>query len=263
MQMNELRRMTYLDATGIDMYVPRLRLQHAPQPKLCELPVAKTSESRPAESLQTERASPARGPSSIAELLATTSERTESDNEFTAKDHVDHSDSGSAVEEKITGEIPVAEQSVAFSLGLWSTDSALQIVDSVDPQDALPTHQLLTNILIARNLMRTQLPARELLSWPVNPKAEQSGWTAAHAFISDFFDGRFQAKPAKAILVFGEAAAKVLMGEEFSFEERCWQTTSHSLFDIPVVVMPALKTLLYQPKEKQTLWRVLSTLSLD
>lgn len=263
--------MTYLEAAGIEMYVPRFLLHAAPAPVKCELPIlSEPSQSGSIQAIQpiADQAdlspSSARSSSQIAAL-------------FDSKSPDPKNASAEVTEE--TKEIPMVSEltetqqiapdlhelsaeaeSIQFTLALWNTDSGLQIIDSVDPQDAIPTQLLLSNILIAHHLMKIQLPGHELLSWPVDQKNKNASWDEARAFMTDFLEGRFLSKPPKAILAFGDTAVTALLGKESLDNDVLFQQLRHAEINLPVLVLPSLKQLLYAPDQKGKLWQALSSL---
>ena len=154
----------------------------------------------------------------------------------------------------------VESQNASFNLALWFIpDCNIQVVDSRQPQDALPTEALLTNILVATEFLKAGLPVAELQSWPLLGSDDLS-WAAASSFLNDFLSYRFQTKPAKAFLLFGEDAAKAVLGERFDFENQLFSKVPVDEYKVHALVLPSLRDLLYAPQSKRQLWSLLTSL---
>lgn len=281
--MNELTRMQYLDAMGIDMFVPTVRLPHAKASSQCPLPCV---ELLPAASNETsldaiepvdvdDHAVGVNGPVSVANVLAdlrgecgekerpepalqpapisTSHHTTSKESEGAAL-----SISPSPSESIITPELVSAH----FTLGMWRVEPHLQIIDSRLAGDALPTDVLLRNILKIHDLLPQPMPAQEILHWPLPGVAlTDTSWGAAHDMVISFLEGRLSANPVSAFLVFGEDAFCALMGETANFTEALYQSVTVDSFATEVIVLPSLRSLLHNPLEKKRLWPVLQRLS--
>jgi len=188
---------------------------------------------------------------------------TSADNHVVRSSETSPSTSPSSTDISHTGETvanKVESQNASFNLALWFIpDCNIQVVDSRQPQDALPTEALLTNILVATEFLKAGLPVAELQSWPLLGSDDLS-WAAASSFLNDFLSYRFQTKPAKAFLLFGEDAAKAVLGERFDFENQLFSKVPVDEYKVHALVLPSLRDLLYAPQSKRQLWSLLTSL---
>lgn len=208
--MNELIRMQYIDAMGIDMFVPRRQLLNAKASGLCDLPVrVKSGESVGAPSaLADHLISDARGelehrplskssgaavqsiledftkPSKDNRSVSSTSSPISSSEALThnQSEAIASKSEKSAVVENVFSLISrkVSREKVDFSLGLWRVGHDLQVIDSRSRGDALPTETLLRNILRSHECISSpqQVPPQEIINWPLGD----------HAAVVDSFD---------------------------------------------------------------------------
>ncbi len=289
---DEHRRAQYLDAMGLDTYVPRWVLPNALAPVACELGVeVGVEELRVVDKPETEER--VEYHSSALSSEAVTAGASESVGEEPAqplsREQVSSLNEGlSSVLAELSGEAPkreprkiealpesvseeevlksvdlsdvaVAQEKAKFNLGLWFTDTKIQILDSRKEGDALPTEVFLSNLLLGNALIQNRLPAMETQVWPFPGASEgEQGWVAACAMMSDFFQFRFEQSPATAIFAFGEEAARVILGADFNYQDACFSSVPSDDYGIPVTVLPSLRDFLYQPELKRKLWSALS-----
>ena len=289
--MNEQRRAHYLEAMGLDTYVPRWRLPNACSPVACELafeePVPQTADSDKSLRAVTETGvasdvlstDQARSPgSSLSSPLSNSLSRSLSKDlsnvladlsgskttrssvlgdDANSADSVTQNASESASESGLGHEHAEAK----FHLGLWYTDTGLQVLDSREEGDALPIEVFLSNVLVGNGLIHSALPPMETQNWPFPGALEKERtWKAACIMLSDFFQARFQHSPARAILAFGEDAAKSILGEDLDFAERRFSSCVSENYNLPVYILPALREFLYEPDLKRALWEAFSPL---
>jgi len=277
--MNEARRMQYLEAMGVDTFVPRFLLSNTLAPRLCVLPV---------ESQPQAVAVASTGGLALAEVtvpkIESQSLRTLNEGLNSVLAELDLDRPSSRTRSKPTGKSSKESSSVPseiietqaarseinaatvldtftvanFNLGMWFSDAGIQIIDSREPTDALPTETLLNNLLTACGLSKSVLPPMEVQVWPIpGPQEGDQSWSAACDMMVDFLDARFTHSPAKGIVVLGQAATKAILGETADFEALCFSTVTPKGFNLPVTILPALRALLYTPAEKRRIWSAL------
>ena len=309
--MNEAIRMHYLEAMGVDMFVPRKRLVNAPEATLCRLPQKCVSDiagagasaimhpavakSGPALGRsKSEHSSPEENlsinpNSSLSSVLADIGAvvDAESDNQgrglkeapqasevsasvAEVKDFsvVGDSKGDASAHSKLASSIatitsPEINQAVELQpanlyLGLWHTANGILVLDEMAPGDALPTDALLGNILSANGLLPAGLPSLEVQRWPVpGAVGGDPTWAGACEMMRDFLDGRSVSAPIRALILCGESAAKAVFGEDFDHSSSCFSEQNVPGFEYSGLVLPSLKTMLYQPELKKNIWRAL------
>ena len=279
--MNELTRMQYLDAMGIDMFVPTMRLSNAKVSVLCPLPEAEIlpsasnealsdigsnlSQAQPsadspikATSIVASSLSEATSPVAVANVLADLRGDAKP-NRVPAPNPTVSSDEQAASPHALVKLTPAK-----FTLGMWRVGTHLQVLDSRAEGDALPTDVLLRNILRAHDLLPQSMPSQEILHWPLPGVAlSDTSWAAAHEMVMSFLEGRLLANPVTHFVLFGEDAFCALMGEAeaANFTDALYQTVAVDAFAADAIVLPSLRYLLNNPLEKKLLWPIMQLLS--
>lgn len=264
--MNEAIRMQYLEAMGLDSYVPRVRLPNAPTPQRCELPVVSAA-------IASSAAAPANQSLDVADTQSATAIdnnalRTLSDGLNSVLADLGVKPKNTQVErpeavEAVNDEAILSVEQAEFTLALWFIHGMdIQVVDTRNINDALPTDALLCSILRSVNSQFRALPQVEVQTWPFPGSAGgDNSWAAACSMMEDFFEHRFVKTQAKSILVFGIDAAKALLGEHIDFDALCYRCVkSAEPLGLPVIVLPSLRDLLYTPLSKKHLWSALAPL---
>lgn len=284
--MNELTRMQYLDAMGIDMFVSRMRLPHSKKPTLCLLPetVPKVVSSVPSVELtgrrideahahrKHEASSPLPSSSIVSNVLAvlrnepSSAEADSTIDDSTMDDSCETqagklasrvtetpTNNASLLSHNVSGEDEDRWASARFVLGLWRVGTYLQIVDSRSDGDALPTDLLLSNILTAHQLTSEPLAPQEILHWPLVNNSDDS-WAAAHEMMTSFLEGRLLSHPASLFILFGADAFHAVMGAAADYEQARYQMVPVEVFSVDALVLPSLSELLHQPENKKLLW---------
>ncbi len=239
------------------MFVPRKRLVNAPAPRPCRLPRVKK------EAVVTPVETPAqRGEGlSSAQSLATNIASKIAEKQPYKRDRAAVESPSILVPEQ---QKDVAASDANFVLNLWFSDKNIQVIDSRSRDDALPTATLLANILLVNGLLRMNLPAAEIQCWPLaDHNIEDKSWAAAQSMMSDFLSARFSQKAPQALLLFGEAAVKAVLGEKSQFQSLCFTHHFSEEFSTPVYIFPSLKDILYSPDLKKPLWQAMHSLRTD
>lgn len=272
--MNEQRRMQYLDAMGIDMFVPRFVLAGAALSSQCELPVAKQAAAPAA----------AKGVASVLDgiggdiggavggSVGSAAAANEPAQERTSRaplglvsepEKPKPQKSASSTVSSILADLQaktVVKPSAKFFLQLWRVHADLLVVDSRKPGQALPTDTLLTNILKAYGQLPQSLPRAEKLQWPmVDDATKDHSWTAAQEMVQSFLEGRLLSNPVKHILLFGDDAIRAVLGgdaEQSKAPQECFHRPADA-FACEAYCMPSLGEILLQPLLKRPVWHLL------
>lgn len=205
--MNEYQRMQYLDAMGIDTFVPRFLLPSAKASLQCRVSTQDAANTTSADfsssavtdstcyppqtnelgsdelrslsdglnsvlsALDLDASSPVKRSANNTSLNAQPKAEAESLVEKGEPAGTDLSTTGPESAQAQTDNSSANEgahaEAARFNLGLWFTDTQFQVVDSREAQDALPTDTLLTNILVSTGLLNAKLPPMEIQKWPI------------------------------------------------------------------------------------------------
>jgi hypothetical protein len=274
--MNELQRQQYLDAMGVDTYMPRWVLPHAPPPVACDVSFipdeleaglsqgagkagnqAKAASNDAAAPVSTPATGVSAGASAKSEsVLAALTEPVTSVE--AAVEQVQSAD-------KSTAKTSVnAEPVPQFALSIWRVSEQLLVIDSRQAQLALPTEPLLINILVALGYPRKPLPKAEVIRWPMvdNPFV---GQTAADAreMLEAYLDGKLLTHPAKHILLMGEDACRYVLPEVNSVEDQLGKVVALEHHKVDAIVVPSLSTMLLEPEQKRLTWKAIQPLILS
>lgn len=244
--MNEQQRMQYLDAMGIDMFVPRYVLPNALASKPCLLPVAPVAKAAKTANDSTR----SHAPINTNELLASVKEAAlptpDTFNEPASQPSSPHEHRPSVLDsskpivapQKVISPLvdidtssvteslnlsndaaPVVASSDSqdaepahFLLQLWRISDDLLVIDSKVQSEPLPTDRLLANLLFAMRLHRGSLPIADKLQWPlVNSASKDKSWHAAQEMTHYFLEGRLFTSPVKYIFLCGDLAQKAIL----------------------------------------------------
>jgi hypothetical protein len=198
--MLEKHRLTYLDALGIENYMPRYQLTNALPSQLLSddalrEPAAFSTADIHSVELDSGRVIADKNVLGECEkntpdaILPTPSVAVEvmdvlgiapnvsSDVSGNSADVASHSspvdvvegiDKKAAVSEALVNTASTAEKTdIRFSLNIWRIQNELLVIDSREPAAALPTEKLLQNILRSIGYPLAQLPPSDLLRWPL------------------------------------------------------------------------------------------------
>lgn len=259
--MTEQRRMEYLDALGIEQFVPRKRLlgakpslalirsEAAPEPKaegpaisasmaITEAPAATRALQAEAHQPKTQALQP------VAQIVSQVAER------LTATPFADTSSSSARPESPPT--LVPTQKVLRFALTVWHLPGWLWI-DSRQTQQALPTDALLQNMLWALGLKEPVKP--EIIKWPpVESPLQVQDWEQAREMMRSFLTPRLG--PGERLILMGEAAYNACTHGPFDYAERL------AAGDIkhptnPCALLPSLAQILTQPGLKAHIWRQL------
>ncbi|WP_347330838.1 hypothetical protein [Marinimicrobium locisalis] len=246
--MNEYQRQAYLDALGVEQYVPRWLLTVAPEPRACPLPeeVAPEPQVAPAS----DKAAPAPksvAPTPVSEVL----------------DGMRREPSRQRAPEKPTPEpaspaVEPAEPVTPFTLSIWRSPLPVLVLDAREPRAAFPTDRLLRNLLNALGPHDAQRVIEEILPWPlVNNPAVRLTAEDARAELHTWLEAELATGSVRYVLLMGANAARYFLPEGQSYSEALGQVQTLSRFNVSALVAPSLIELLRDPARKRSLWQAL------
>lgn len=267
--MNEAIRMEYMEALGIDMYVPRRVLPTAKPSVQALLPIAK-GPFEEAPDVVAEDASRAieqavaKSPSQLAGIIGQLEEISHSLKPGVRRSSAD--EAPTPVSKRVSEDQQAidtassADKMVRFCLNIWQLPGLL-VVDSHLPRAALPTTQLLSNILKAK-AASAALPHAEMLKWPVLAHEKQGSLVAAREMLESFIKGRLDGASNCQCWLLGQAAFEAIAPLDMSFEERLGQSFSHEALGMFAVCLPSLAHMLKTPSIKALTWRAIKDIPL-
>ncbi|MGS2718481.1 hypothetical protein ACVBE9_09935 [Eionea flava] len=245
--MLEKHRLTYLDALGIENYMPRYVLPNAQPSQLLSddalrepaaFSTADVDDLSPSAPALLPDEPSAQLPKPIApvadELMQSLGIKPASDEPKKASlqpEALARSDTAavadisaqpqSIVKEPVSVDTAVSAvaQGVRFSLNVWRIRDELIVIDSRQPASALPTDKLLQNILRSIGYPLVQLPKSELLRWPLFSQQatrkkmagiveQTSEVDEARAMVQAYVSAQYSKAPVKALLLLGQHAAQ-------------------------------------------------------
>lgn len=144
----------------------------------------------------------------------------------------------------------VAQENISFTLACWQvSDEVLVINGFAHGERANRTQlELLANILRAIGQLSSNLPAAELIEWPLNPGAD-STLEGAKTQLSMFLLGRQQVRPYRWLLAMGDEPARLLAKDDTASLPE--SGSAETLF------IPSLQTMLAEPLCKREVWQAL------
>lgn len=255
--MNELQRLCYLDAMGVDSYVPRLQLPAAKASQLCVVPVVAQLES--AAALQVEMVAAA---TLGANSTATSAVTAVSSGAKAARALFDEPEKkrvkSPAVTvdqlEKTAGSTPIVPQ---FSLSIIRCSNILIMDDAlpgqVNPEEYL---QLLQNMLFALGDGRAQL-IMDKFAWPMSKRTQvDQSEIAVRQTLESFLAKQVDLLNTRYVLAMGETAARYISAEKL---ER-GVFIKHPTLDAQLIHTSSAIAMLTNPLTKRDVWRDLQPL---
>lgn len=246
--LNERARRQYLEAMGIQTYMPRLQLPAAPQAAAVDLSFLPSDLEEGAVSpapTRSESVAAAERPRPSGEVLG---------------ELLDAMGAGTKAAAQSTPSKPAvtplnkATAARALNVSLWQVADLLILADR-HPEQALPVNGLLANILVALNRPAdTRKP--EIIRWPLE------GLALAHAGNADDYflpilQARRPADETSTLLCFGEHISQALCGQGDDASAALNLPGGDSL---PTLRLPSLDRLLLQPALKASVWAAIKYL---
>lgn len=259
--MYEQTRQQYLDALGVQTYMPKWILPSAPLPVQCDLAavrqVALAVERQPKLPLSVVSAQ-----SETSSDSAQTSESVEGllQSMLLTRKSTDIAKPTAA----LTGLSLLAKQQLqanvhSFALNLWQCTGLIVVADR-QVEKALPVSVLLNNILVAlgRSLHDTQ--KAEIIKWPLeNLSAVQAG--PADAYLKSILSARRLAGQETTLLCFGEQSCVNFLGQDVALYTQ-QEVALTDKAPLPALGLPSLETLIETPSLKAQVWNAISYLRL-
>lgn len=291
--MNEIQRQQYLEAMGVDTYMPRWILPSAAAPLACEPVVPESKEHPKQQSSAQPLASPKPLQSQPANAAPVVTHDASPAAEMPKAEAVASTPTKSApldVLATMQSPAPTAKKTTTpasaksilegldnpkrpdprFALSLWRVSDDLMVIDSRHSELALPTEPLLRNIVAALGFDSQPLPKAEVLRWPMFENSyEPQGQDIARETLQAMLEGMLEAKPAKYLLLMGGEACHYLLGTEqlgegfdaqASLDKSLGQSFAMDALSVTAIVVPSLSDMLQQPLLKRGAWRAIQPL---
>ena len=254
--MNELVRMQYLDAMGIDSFVPRMILPAAPLCVACELPVSLVDYEPAAEFIDpleqevSQPATPSPKTTAIVKQLLASGEASPTS----------ATTSRPAVSSGLTLQALLAakpKKQLRFVLTVWQLANGVVFIDSKEPKAALPTSALLGNVV--KGLYPAEsIPKPDSINWPLleSPIALDNALHEAREMTHAFLASRFEVITPKLLIVMGRVASDMVITapQSDSGSMAFGESASPSHLPCAAVYLPSLAELLREPTLKYVIW---------
>lgn len=245
--MQEVRRQQYLDALGIDSYMPRVLLPWAPAPRQAALP--EVAAAAPVVEAPAATARPAASsPTPVAEVLRDMTRAQPAEARKPARDTL-----------SLTREQPVPVATV--HLHLWRPLPQYFIIDDCPPGTALPTHQLLANILRAVSGQRVNPGNPERMRCPINAQlASHYSEEDVRRELQAWFVEAHTRQPAQEVWLMGPAARWFLPADtnpqehQFTRVALSLEGAEHA---VKALIAPSLSAILQDASLKAPLWQAI------
>jgi len=272
--MNERQRLEYLEAIGIDSYMPRLLLPNAPQSQLCQVPVVNTESATSAAIISANDSEPSPSLKSSADSVTHLTAGVKVASEDARINVLSVADVTATNTSDKPGTLahatPVSAPNVTFALSFWRIDEDLLVMDTRHAELALPTEPLLRNILHALGRGMNHLPKAEVVRWPMlDDHFEPQHETAARNMLEAMLEGKVFLKPVKFILLMGAEACHYVMPSDrvnegatpdATLEELLGLAFNLDIFKCTAIVTPSLSDLLQSPSLKASTWQAIQPL---
>ena len=263
--MNEASRMQYLDVLGIDSYMPRRILPGAPRPGACAASPA--FQPLPATVSNLVSAVDFRSAGASPRPDQSRRESDEAARSVVAQPVETGDVAGQPVEEQVEPMGPEGVAEPRFSLGLWLLEGSLLVIDSRQPQAALPTQSLLANLVFAVGY-RQPLPPAEVFNWPLLKVPETNSEPAARDTITAMLEARMESLQIRHCLLLGAAAIYYCADPDYLFALSAYSGGPDAVLNavqgkaVPVaglsvsaIALPSLTQMLSTPGYKADAWR--------
>ena len=295
--MNEVQRQQYLEALGIDSYMPRWILPMAPRSVACAAvvkskPAAASDVYVPASRVAAVAGNPPAAHS--ASVAATAGSASASVSASLSPSQTSPASAAVGMEAlaAVTEQVSVTPTPVIeaparrmtdtaavvdprFALSMWRVSEELLVIDSRQAQLALPTEPLLANILQALGLPRQPLQRAEVLHWPMydHPLAPK-GEAAARETLMAMLEAKLEQHPVPYLLLMGAEACHFVLPAELlpsaaegeggdpssSFAALEGKALRVEPLKATAIVVPSLCDMLQQPALKASTWRAIQPL---
>lgn len=231
----EARRGYFLDAMGIDRYVPRLALANAQASDLTDAVLVAVSDEQ-------------------AQIPLPGNVQADS-----AKVKTPLSDLNLSPAAKPQATTTAAASLVRMHLRAWRVGSELLIIDTRTGDIALPSEALLRNMVLALGFAVAEISRAESLRWPLS---EKNHWPLnaaedlqnARSMVLAFVEAQHSRHGFHTVLLMGADAVRFVLandgdyaiGQRQAFSEHC-----------NAIILPGLNELLRQPGLKKNSWQAI------
>lgn len=151
---------------------------------------------------------------------------------------------------------PAPSEGVRFSLSLWRATEGLMVIDSHQARQALPTSTLLNNMLFAKG-WRMPLARPEVLNWPMVGGTDDGGWPQACEMVQAFLNARCERQPVQSIWLMGEAAYRAVCDGSDDYQKNIGHMRDLPTLGCLAVVLPSLTDMLKSPSLKAPAWQAI------
>ncbi len=260
--MNELVRMQYMEAMGVDVFVPRVLLPNANSSLLCALPEGVNFD-------VTDKVGPDAAISDsslISELTVNSNElnRSVPNNELSkiidvqpdgAQERHKPLASADSIVEALSTAGEDANEKIILRLSSWANNQFF-VLDSRTENQAYPVALLLRNILSSVKLLNTGMPRMETIDWPSRMHVGKQGWREATDWLFPFIENK-TANNSKHVFVMGNPAFCSLIGKQQDFSSNLYKQFFFESLGKKGLVLPSLEEILCRPELKHLTWRAL------
>jgi hypothetical protein len=271
--MNESLRQHYLQALGIESYVPRWVLPGAAEsPLLVPEPDEPDAEAVPPLAAESEARAPESAPPAVVKSGA---------GELLKQ----------AVAPQRSGRKPVDADNAPkaqvhqFALNYWRVGADIAVLDSRQAGAALPTEQLLLNIGAALDIPHLSLAPATAINWPPPGAATTTAdpgqsVSESRAMLQAFLAAQHEKQPLRAALLMGAAAVyhglseaelgeaspsdraalTRILGQRFALSLRHGASEAAPVQEVEAIALPGLAAMLKNPTLKAGVWKALKHL---
>ncbi|MEZ0175450.1 MAG: hypothetical protein AB9Q20_14235 [Candidatus Reddybacter sp.] len=142
------------------------------------------------------------------------------------------------------------QENISFTLACWQVGDEVLVINGFAHGERADRTQLelLANILRAIGQLSSNLPAAELIEWPLSPGAE-STLAGAKTQLSMFLLGRQHVRPYRWLLAMGDEAERLLA--------KGVATSPPEPGSAETIYIPSLQSMLAEPLCKREVWQAL------
>jgi len=277
--MLEKQRLIYLDSLGISNYMPRYVLPYALPSQLLSdellqeptaFSTADISDDTHPPSVELDSVSTAPmvdAVNPLADILSVAKDGKVKEEKAIVQDEKASQREHTLAE---TEDSTASRQPLQFTLSIWRIHDDLLVVDSRQPGAALPTDKLLQNILRSIGYHLAQLPASELLRWPLfkssvlNKQSSEDEQAEARAMVQAYISAQCTKVPTKTLLLLGQNAVNFVLAPDVNaesfFEKNKGTAVTLEQWQTTAIITPSLVDMLQEPLQKRVTWTALQTL---
>ncbi|WP_101756565.1 hypothetical protein [Oceanicoccus sp. KOV_DT_Chl] len=261
--MNESQRLAYMDAMGVDCYVPRIQLLGALASTLCVMPIvefvpaSEVDGSAPAGIAQPDSTAAAKV--AKASGAAATHALFEDDGKKNQRQAIASQQSVAEVTDELVSQTGSSKELPKFILSIVRANNVLLIDEGlpghVNPQEYL---QLLHNLLFALGAGKQTLTI-DAFVWPINKNSQfDQSETAARQTLQAFLAKQVEQANIPTVILMGQTAAHYISEQPLAMAE----LIQHPQLAAQMIRCDSGFPLLAEPLLKKQLWQQLQPLYL-